>query len=76
MQSDRHFEGASINPFQAEKGPISLTFRHTHPGRFPNKSTPRDVYIRQRKVVKGPLDMIEEGCITETVCIEVSYHHS
>ena len=32
--------------------------------------------LRQRKLVRGPLDMIGEGCITETVCIEVSYNHS
>ena len=37
---DIHFEGPSIPSFQAEKGPISLPFRHTHPGRLPNKSNP------------------------------------
>ena len=38
--SETHFEGPSIPSFQAEKGPISLTFQYTHPGRFANKSIP------------------------------------
>ena len=40
FQFHTHFEGPSFPSFQAEKEPISLTFRHTHPGRFPNKLTP------------------------------------
>ena len=44
VQFDTHFEGPSVPSFQPEKRDISLTFRYTHPDRFPNKPTPPGVY--------------------------------
>ena len=38
----------SFHSLKAEKGPMSFTFRHTHPGKVESKSPPRGAYPRWR----------------------------